>query len=161
MEFIFNENNFASAMAELSYDANKLPLGKLGRRTLKAGFERLQEIGELFIRPASAIDKHHMKSLDAALEVFTNSYYSTIPHVFGRNRPPVIRDEQRLRKEIELMESLSGMEIANEIMKHANKEGEVNVTHHLDRQFASLGLTEMTPCKSLDISAPQLIIDST
>ena len=159
MQFIFNQNNFASAMAEMSYDANKLPLGKLGKRTLMAGFERLKDLAELIDKPALADEKHNM-TYDQATEAITNSYYSTIPHAFGRNRPPMITDEYRLKKEIELIESLSDMEIANEIMKDAIKNGEGDAMHQLDRQFAGLRLTEMTPCKFLDTSASKLIFGS-
>ena len=42
-----------------------------------------------------------------ALEEISNDYYSFIPHAFGRNRPPIIRDDARLKKEIQLLESLS------------------------------------------------------
>lgn len=154
MEFIFDQNNFAIVMAEMSYDANKLPLRKLSKHRLMAAFEKLKELGELFIRPAWAIDKYYYGTLDEAIEAFTKYYYSAIPHVFGRNRPPMIRDVQILRKETELVESLSNMEIANKIMKGSNKEDQGDAMHPLDRQFAGLGLTEMTPCKSLGISAP-------
>ena len=43
---------------------------------------------------------------DAVNEI-SNSYYSLIPHNFGRTRPTVIRDEALLKKEIELLESLT------------------------------------------------------
>ena len=38
------------------------------------------------------------------------------------------------------------MEIANDIMKDA-KEDVGDLVHPLDRQYAGLGMAEMTPCK--------------
>lgn len=147
MQLIFNQAYFDTTMMEMSYDANKLPLGKLSKRTLKAGFERLKELAELLTNPALADERHNMPFADAVMEL-TNSYYTVIPHSFGRNRPPMISSDERLKKEVELLESLSDMEIANEIMKDANIPDEMgNVTHPLDRQYAGLGMQEMTPRK--------------
>lgn len=82
-----------------------------------------------------------------AIENLSNLYFSLIPHDFGRKRAPVITTEALLRTEIDLLESLSDMKVAEEIMKDvksANSDG----LHRLDRQFNSLGLKEMTPLKS-------------
>lgn len=145
IELIFNQNYFAATMKEMDYDANKLPLGKLSKRTLMTGFERLKELAELFANPALADEKHNM-SYAQAMEEISNSFYTIIPHAFGRQRPPLIATEERLKKEITLLESLSDMEIANEIMKDA-KSGAGERMHSLDRHFAGLGLKEMTPSK--------------
>lgn len=145
MELIFNQNYFAATMKEMDYDANKLPLGKLSKRTLTMGFERLKELAELLGNPALADEKHNMTYAQAVEEI-SNSFYTIIPHAFGRRRPPMVTSEERLKKEITLLESLSDMEIANEIMKEA-KSCTGESMHSLDRQFAGLGLQEMTPGK--------------
>ena len=134
-----------NTMAAMSYDANKLPLGKLSKRTLKSGFEALKELAELLSNPGLADEVHNMSYANAILEI-SNSYYSTIPHSFGRNRPPVISNNDLLKREVELLESLSDMSIAEEIMKGA-KDDSGSLIHHLDNQYAALGLSEMTPCK--------------
>ena len=153
MELIFNHQFFAATMNEMEYDANKLPLGKLSKRTLKAGFERLKELAEIFANPALADELHNM-SFANAIEALSNSYYTVIPHSFGRNRPPIISDDHRLKKEIQLLESLSDMEIANTIMKEA-KEDVSELVHPLDRQYAGLNLKEMTPRKYPQIPTHQ------
>ncbi|MCJ1473966.1 hypothetical protein MMC13_002622 [Lambiella insularis] len=144
MEFIFNQVYFTNTMAAMSYDANKLPLGKLSKRTLKSGFEALKELAELLANPTLADEVHNMSFAQAILEI-SNSYYSTIPHSFGRNRPPVINNNDMLKREVDLLESLSDMSIAEEIMKEAKEEAVSDVVHPIDRQYAGLGLTEMTP----------------
>lgn len=141
MELIFNQQLFADTMRELDYDANKLPLGKLSKRTLERGFEILRDLGELLTDPSVADDKHNMTWPDA-IAACSNAFYTAIPHAFGRNRPPVISSDEKLKKEINLMESLSDMQIASTIMKDTGGDAAV---HALDRQFAGLGLQEMTP----------------
>jgi poly [ADP-ribose] polymerase 2/3/4 len=42
MEFIFNRQYFKEVMADLEYDADKLPLGKLSKRTLESGYQALK-----------------------------------------------------------------------------------------------------------------------
>ena len=106
MELIFNQQYFAATMTEMDYDAEKLPLGKLGKGTLKKGYQALKDLAELLANPALADEVHNMTFNDA-LEEISNNYYSFIPHAFGRNRPPIIRDDARLKKEIQLLESLS------------------------------------------------------
>ncbi|MCJ1379278.1 hypothetical protein MMC17_002379 [Xylographa soralifera] len=146
MRFIFNQDFFVNTMAALSYDANKLPLGKLSKRTLKSGYEALKELAELFSNPSLADEVHNMTYTQAVLEI-SNSYYSTIPHSFGRNRPPVINNNDLLKREVDLLESLSDMSIAEEIMKGVKDDSE-SLIHPLDNQYAALGLNQMTPLQS-------------
>ena len=143
MELIFNQLYFAETMRELDYDADKLPLGKLSKRTLERGFEILKDLGELLMDPSVADSKHNMTWPDA-IAACSNAFYTIIPHAFGRSRPPVISSDEKLKKEINLMESLSDMQIANTIMKDTGGDLAVNA---LDRQFAGLGLQEITPRK--------------
>lgn len=81
----------------------------------------------------------------AAIEQLSNSFYSLIPHAFGRDRPPIIQNQDLLNREVELLDSLSDMKDASNIMKKESTDEErVNA---LDRQFQGLNLDEMTPLK--------------
>jgi poly [ADP-ribose] polymerase len=142
MELIFNQNYFQQAMTSLNYDANKLPLGKLSKTTITRGFQQLKDLAALMDNPNLASTKYDL-SVAAATEHLSNTYYSFIPHDFGRGRPPIIRDNTSLKKEIELLESLSDMKDAADIMKTDRKSRDA--IHPLDRQFQGLGLEEMTP----------------
>ncbi|OJJ96397.1 hypothetical protein ASPACDRAFT_81570 [Aspergillus aculeatus ATCC 16872] len=141
MAFIFNQEFFLSTMAAMSYDAKKLPLGKLSKRTLQTGFQALKDLSELVTDPALAASKYGM-SFQGAAEFLSNKYFTTIPHVFGRNRPPVLTQGDLLKREIELLETLTDMEVGNNIMKDAE---DAEMIHQLDRQFQGLGMNEMTP----------------
>lgn len=133
MQLIFNQQYMYEAMSDLNYDANKMPLGKLSKATIKRGFETLTELSALLRDGlASRTD----------IEDLSNLYYSLIPHNFGRSRPPVIGDSDRLKREVEMLDSLGDMKEAAELMKNdINSMEKINA---LDRQFQSLGLEEMT-----------------
>lgn len=140
MSFIFNKQNVLDTLAAMSYDANKLPLGKLGDRTLKSGFSVLKEISELMITPALAHERYGQPYGDA-LETLSNRYFTLIPHVFGRHRPPTLNTNAQIKKEIDLLEALTDMDVANEIMVSSKEHDDI---HPLDRQFQGLGMQEMT-----------------
>ncbi|TQV90589.1 poly polymerase (Poly[ADP-ribose] synthetase) [Cordyceps javanica] len=147
MEMIFNNGFMQATLAELNYDANKLPLGKLSKATILRGFEQLKSLSDLFDDNSLAASRWSM-TVPAATEHFSNTYYSLIPHDFGRHRPPIISDERRLKREVELLESLSDMKIAADLMKaDRSAAAAADPVHHLDRKFQGLNMEEMTPLK--------------
>jgi poly [ADP-ribose] polymerase len=60
IELIFNENHFNSVLEDIGYNKDKLPLGKLGKNTLKTGFKHLQELASLIKHPSLAQNKYGM-----------------------------------------------------------------------------------------------------
>lgn len=84
MKLIFNQDYFQSTFASLNYDAQKMPLGKLSKRTLLSGYEVLKDLAALCTQ---------MSQTSQTLEDLkdrSNAYFSLIPHAFGRSRPPVL-----------------------------------------------------------------------
>ncbi|KAK6000311.1 hypothetical protein QM012_003943 [Aureobasidium pullulans] len=132
MELIFNPKHFANTMQALNYDANKLPLGKLSKATITKGFEILKELSALMSDTSANLSD---------FEQLSNQYYSYIPHSFGRNRPPIIRTLEMLKPEIELLDSLSDLKNADEILKKAKETA--SQIHPLDSRFRGLGMQEM------------------
>jgi poly [ADP-ribose] polymerase len=106
-------------MKSLNYDANKLPLGKLSENTLRKGNLVLKEISDVLGDPTLALTTQRGNQADI-LATLTSRYYTIIPHVFGRNKPPVIDTLDRLKREAELVESLGEMEIATEIISNVS-----------------------------------------
>ncbi|KAF2019211.1 PARP-domain-containing protein [Aaosphaeria arxii CBS 175.79] len=145
MQLIFNQQYMNAAMDDLNYDANKMPLGKLSKATINRGFQNLKDLAALL---QSGQSNH------SDIEDLSNRYYSLIPHNFGRNRPPVLNDNTRLKKEIELLESLADMKEAAELMKKDLKNGET--INALDRQFRGLGLNEMSVLDSTSTEFKEL-----
>lgn len=81
------------------------------------------------------------------IEERSNTYFSLIPHAFGRNRAPVLSRMDMIKKEVELLESLTDMQLANDIMKTAKnaKVKQEEKVAMVDRQYQGLGMQEMTP----------------
>src|SRR5271170_7726041 len=75
MKLIFNQQYFNDTMAALDYDADKMPLGKLSKRTLLQGYEVLKDLATLVADPG-----HNYESVVER----SNRYFSLIPHSFGR-----------------------------------------------------------------------------
>jgi len=142
MELIFNQKYFEATMASLNYDSAKLPLGRLSKATITRGYEALKDLSALLDDPTLALAEYDLP-VHGAIEHLSNRYYSTIPHSFGRNRPPVISTNEQLKQEIELMESLTDLKDADLIMKKDKKSEEE--MHLLDSRFKGLGMQEMTP----------------
>ena len=59
VELIFNQNHFNAVLENIGYNANKLPLGKLSKATLKQGFEHLHELASLIKHPSLADNKYN------------------------------------------------------------------------------------------------------
>ena len=66
MELIFNQNHFNAVLESIGYNANKLPLGKLSKTTLKQGFEYLKELASLIKHPALAQNKYGLSQAEVS-----------------------------------------------------------------------------------------------
>ncbi len=102
----------------------------------------LKDLSELLDDASLAANNN--ASFPDAVEQLSNLYYSTIPHAFGRNRPPIINTQEALKREVELLGSLTDLKDADAIMNKKTSED----VHPLDSRFRALGLQEMTPLNS-------------
>jgi len=73
INLIYNLNMMKNSMMEVGYDANKMPLGKLGPKTLKEGYNVLKAI-ETELRG---------KKNPTVLSNLSSDFYTLIPHNFG------------------------------------------------------------------------------
>ena len=67
MELIFNQNHFNAVLESIGYNANKLPLGKLSKATLKQGFDHLNELASLIKHPALSQNKYGVSQHEVSL----------------------------------------------------------------------------------------------
>ncbi|UJR31675.1 hypothetical protein I4U23_019156 [Adineta vaga] len=102
IQLICNVRAMEEALLEMKFDASKNPLGKLSSTQIKAGYSALKVI-ETYIKT----NKFNSAFIEA-----NNTYYTRIPHEFGRSTPPLIKTIQQLKQEIELLEALDDIEIA-------------------------------------------------
>lgn len=60
-------------MTEIGYNSSKIPLGKLGDKTLKAGYSVLKKIEKVILKKDTKGDLFELSS----------EFYTLIPHSFG------------------------------------------------------------------------------
>lgn len=137
LKMIFNKDYFNATFDAFDYDARKMPLGKLSKSTLMRGYEVLKTLSAL-VGSSGAADQ---------IATLSNQYLSLIPHVVSRSsRPPVLANMDLIKREIELLEALTDMQLANDLMKNAKKGKEkAEEVNLLDRQYQGLGMVEMEP----------------
>lgn len=70
-----------------------MPLGKLSKMQIAKGFEVLEEI--------EAAMKQRRGS--SRLEELSSKFFTTVPHNFGRNRPPTINSQEIVEQKKEML----------------------------------------------------------
>lgn len=141
MDLIFNMQYMQHAMADMKYDSDKMPLGKLSKSAIKRGYEALKALSQLLDDPGMATSIHNA-SYGEAVENLSNTFYSYIPHNFGRQRPPVINSHEMLKKEVDMLGSLTELKDTDDLLKAAKRSEAV---HALDAKYNTLGMKEMSP----------------
>ncbi|VDP00762.1 unnamed protein product [Soboliphyme baturini] len=116
-------------LKEMRFDASKLPLGKLTRDQITAGYESLKKI-ERCIKAA--------KQSRNALANACNEYYTRIPHCFGMRRPPLITDLDSVKTEIALLEVLSDAEVTVRTIKKMSGSKKNPIDMKYDQMMYSL-----------------------
>lgn len=70
-----------------------MPLGKLSKMQIAKGFEVLEEIEAAM----------NQKRGSARLEELSSKFFTTVPHNFGRNRPPTINSKDIVEQKKEML----------------------------------------------------------
>lgn len=131
VELIFSNDMFKEAMECMNLDIKKMPLGKLSKMQIAKGFEVLEEI-------EAAMSQ---KKGNARLEELSSKFFTTIPHNFGRTRPPTINNKEIVDKKKEMLMVLADIEIAQTLKSETEKAQEEmieTVPHPLDQDYNSL-----------------------
>ncbi|XP_048538194.1 poly [ADP-ribose] polymerase 2-like [Triticum urartu] len=95
-------------MMEIGYNAEKLPLGKISKSTIRKGYSILKRI-------SSALPKAD----PIQLEELTGEFYTVIPHDFGfkKMREFIIDTPEKLKAKLEMVEALGEIEIATRLLE--------------------------------------------
>ncbi|XP_039269984.2 poly [ADP-ribose] polymerase 2-like [Styela clava] len=118
IDLIFDVKEFEACVKELEFDVKKAPLGKLTSKQIKAGYETLKKIEKCHQE-----NKYGRELADACSE-----FYTRIPHDFGMKVPPLIRTPAQLKLKIQLLEALSDIQIAIQMMdEDDDKTDDVNI----------------------------------
>ncbi|XP_075893166.1 protein mono-ADP-ribosyltransferase PARP3 [Nelusetta ayraudi] len=130
IELIFSQDMFKEAMECMNLDIKKMPLGKLSKIQIAKGFEVLEEI-------EAAINQKKGKG---RLEELSSKFYTTIPHNFGRNRPPAMLDMAVVTEKKDMLMVLADIELAQTLKSETEKSQEEieTVPHPLDQDYNSI-----------------------
>ncbi|KAG9101442.1 hypothetical protein FS749_006946 [Ceratobasidium sp. UAMH 11750] len=143
---IFSKDIMNAHLMAMKYDANKLPLGKMSKATILNGFAALKKLSEVIDNPNGDLAKE-LGGYSKACAELSGRYYSVIPHDFGRMKPVIIDNNDILKRELELVDSLGDMSLTASLM--APKKKITSKIHELDAQLASLDL------ESIDVVDPK------
>ncbi|AWP02879.1 putative poly [Scophthalmus maximus] len=131
IQLIFSNDMFKEAMECMNLDTKKMPLGKLSKLQIAKGFEVLQEL-------ETAMTK---KSGKATLQELSSKFFTTVPHNFGRTRPPTIDSKDIVETKKEMLMVLADIELAQTLKSETEKAQEEmieTVPHPLDQDYSSL-----------------------
>lgn len=108
VDLIFDLKTISNTLAEIGYDAKKMPLGKLSSATIKQGMEVLKEI-------ETAMQANQTSLLTS----LSSKFYSLIPHDFGFQKMSqfIINTMDKLKEKVTMIESIADMKIANNIIE--------------------------------------------
>ena len=146
IELLFEEDVYTDALMEFDIDVKRMPLGNLSKQQVERGVAVLEELEQVI---------KNNPSNRTQLARLSSRFYTTLPHDFGRRRPPVIANATMLQRSYDMCNVLLDMETATSLMAKAEQsEAEKTVTkelrpHPADGQYASLNADlELVPAGS-------------
>jgi len=107
IKLICDIKTMEEAVIEMKYDTKKAPLGKITVEQIKAGYSALKKISECV---------ENGKTSGSEIVQACNDFYTRIPHEFGFKTPPIIRSPQEVKRKLELLETLSDIQVALKIL---------------------------------------------
>ena len=125
MKMIANKADWERTMKDFEYDSKKLPLGQISKKQIKEAFTHLKAIEH---------ELSKAKPNGSKLAEESSMFYTLVPHDTGMSVPPVIRDTDQLKRKMDMLETLSDIEVASGLLKEVKRTGK----HPLDSTYASL-----------------------
>ncbi|KAI9324923.1 poly polymerase catalytic domain-containing protein [Obelidium mucronatum] len=126
VKLIFNLDLMEKEMTEIGYDAKKMPLGKLTKRTIQLGYLELKKISEELVRVGGP--------RLSVLKTLSSDFYTIIPHNFGRNVPDVINTPAKLNAKLRMVEALGDIQITTTLLNSKVDRS----SNPVDGKYASL-----------------------
>jgi len=116
------------ALQKMEIDTKKMPLGKISKTQIQKGREILAEMDE---------EIKSGKPNRATLIDLSSRFFTTIPHSFGRNQPPVLSQAEEVQRKFDLLNTLSDIELANSLVGNEKSDGD-EVDDPLDAKYKTL-----------------------
>lgn len=110
---IFDIDVMKRTLKEFELDTEKMPLGKLSKKQIKAGYKVLSELLQHIEKDSASQNK----IIDA-----TNSFYTLIPHNFGISNPPLLDNVEAIKTKTDMIDNLLEIEIAYSLLNTGTNE---------------------------------------
>ncbi|KNC84415.1 hypothetical protein SARC_03377 [Sphaeroforma arctica JP610] len=132
VQTLFSSDVRNAALDEFNLDLKKLPLGVPSQQQIQRGVDVLQRISDRLAKPS--------KKAGESLAELSSLFYTTIPHSFGRSRPPVIDTAVKLQERFDMCDILSDMYETQQNMDKisVNQPTKKIVPHPADQHYLSL-----------------------
>lgn len=138
MHLICDVKTMKKNLVAMQFDVEKMPLGRLTKEQIQAGYEALHKIED-------CINKDCPKS---QLMNACSEFYTCVPHSFSRRqRPEMICTNEQVQEKVKLLEALEDIHTSLELFK---KELAIKNQNPIDRLYRSLncGLIELDSMES-------------
>lgn len=122
VHMISSHSAMSSTLRELEIDTKRMPLGKISKEQIKNAYGALQKI------------EAELKKKKPNVEAATSEFYTLIPHDFGFRRPPLINTVAMLKDKINMLDTLSQLEVSTNLLSRAPAPEE----NPLDKTYAAL-----------------------
>ncbi|KAF8386350.1 parp-1 [Pristionchus pacificus] len=109
----FDKSVLMATLQSFDLDMDQMPLGKLSKQQLGLANRVLKELQALLSQPNNAA-----RVVDA-----TNRFYTLLPHNFGLGAPEMINTKAIIEKKAKLIENLTDIAIAVDLMQDKNDNG--------------------------------------
>jgi poly [ADP-ribose] polymerase len=125
MELFTNKKTMENTLVSLSIDPKKMPLGKISKSQLDEATNILAKIRHVLESEDSEdLNNSDSKSESKNSTLFTklsSEFYTLVPYSCGRNRPPIIDNEDTLGKFVEMVDELKNLEVAINVSKQVGE----------------------------------------
>ncbi|XP_023941919.1 poly [ADP-ribose] polymerase [Bicyclus anynana] len=126
---IFDIDTMKKTLLEFELDTEKMPLGKLSKKQIKAGYNVLSEL----LQHLEKGKINENKIIDA-----TNRFYTLVPHNFGTDNPPLLNNADTIKNKTEMLNNLLEIEIAYSLLKSDNEEDVSPIEAHYRKLKAEI-----------------------
>merc|ERR1711959_635721 len=138
VKLVTSNDMFAEQLQTLGVDTSKMPLGNIDQRTIDAGNEALTAIEDYL--------ESTKKPNDKRLAELCSTFYTYIPHSFGRKAAPLLRkgDIQNKRDMLSVISDVGAAVDAQKKKKGGKKKGAKAVVEEpalIDQAYESLDAT--------------------
>merc|ERR1719216_538978 len=117
IELICDVNAMKLALADVEFDTDKTPLGKISADQIKAGYAALNQISHILKANKSASTSKRRQ-----LTEISSQFYTRIPHCTGMRAPPVIDNEDLIGKKLKMLEVLGDIKLGMDLLRRSSDE---------------------------------------